>query len=432
MESCNTESSLDLPLESLSLQPFLQSLHKEQWQEVRLGEIVDVKHGYAFAGKNITTEHTPNVLVTPGNFHIGGGFKSQKFKYFNGEIPKSFIFSTGDIIVTMTDLSKDGDTLGYSAKIPKDSEHIYLHNQRIGLLLFLRSDICKDFIYWLLRTKNYQAFIVNSATGTSVKHTSPKLIGEYRFPLPPLTIQQKIAEILSSFDDKIDLLHRQNKTLESLALTLFRHYFIDNPKRDEWEEKPLSEIAEIQNGYAFKNSDYTERGMETYEVLKMGHIESGGGLRYFPKAHYVKINDKMTKWVLNEDDIVLAMTDMKDSLGILGYPAMVDKSNYYVLNQRVARIYLKSKDDFLHNYFLFLYLSLQENIQKLQSLANGGVQVNLSTEAIKNFTITIPPLEFQSQNNQAFINIIKKYKNNRKQIQNLQAMRDMLLKAIFA
>ena len=217
-------------MESLPLQSFLQSLHKEQWQEVRLGEIVDVKHGYAFAGKNITTEHTPNVLVTPGNFHIGGGFKSQKFKYFNGEIPKSFIFSTGDIIVTMTDLSKDGDTLGYSAKIPKDSEHIYLHNQRIGLLLFLRSDICKDFIYWLLRTKNYQAFIVNSATGTSVKHTSPKLIGEYRFPLPPLTIQQKIAEILSSFDDKIDLLHRQNKTLESLALTLFRHYFIDNPR----------------------------------------------------------------------------------------------------------------------------------------------------------------------------------------------------------
>ena len=55
--SQNTKSSLDLPLESLSLQPFLQSLHKEQWQEVRLGEIVDVKHGYAFAGKNITTEH---------------------------------------------------------------------------------------------------------------------------------------------------------------------------------------------------------------------------------------------------------------------------------------------------------------------------------------------------------------------------------------
>ena len=58
------------------------------------------------------------------------------------------------------------------------------------------------------------------------------------------------------------------------------------------------------------------------------------------------------------------MTYGENSLGILGCSAMVDKSNYYVLNQRVARIYLKSKDDFLHNYFLFLYLSLQENISK--------------------------------------------------------------------
>ena len=343
---------------------------------------------------------------------------------------EKFLIKYGDILVSLT----GNHPQAQSQVVGQISKYKYkqfaLLNQRVAKIV--TKDAEQDFLYYLLKTNKIHNILASHSSGSANQaNISSKDIENLTIPLPPLTIQQKIAEILSSFDDKIDLLHRQNKTLESLALTLFRHYFIDNPNRSEWEEKPLSEIAEIQNGYAFKNSDYAERGMETYEVLKMGHIESGGGLRYSPKAHYVKINDKMTKWVLNEDDIVLAMTDMKDSLGILGYPAMVDKSNYYVLNQRVARIYLKSKDDFLHNYFLFLYLSLQENIQKLQSLANGGVQVNLSTEAIKNFTITIPPLAFQNQNNQAFINIIKKYKNNRKQIQNLQAMRDIILKAIF-
>ena len=411
MESCNTKSSLDLPLESLSLQPFLQSLHKEQWQEVRLGEVAEI---FDYQRIPLSTMQRMN---RKGAYPYYGA--SGVIDYID-----DFIFD-GEFVL----ISEDGENLR-TRKTPiafKVSGKFWVNNH--AHIVKGKQDYFNDLIVYLFENLDLNPYI----TGAVQPKLNQSTLLNIPLKIPILeTTQQKIAEILSSFDDKIDLLHRQNKTLESLAITLFRHYFIDNPKRDEWEEKPLSEIAEIQNGYAFKNSDYAERGMETYEVLKMGHIESGGGLRYFPKAHYVKINDKMTKWVLNEDDIVLAMTDMKDSLGILGYPAMVDKSNYYVLNQRVARIYLKSKDDFLHNYFLFLYLSLQENIQKLQSLANGGVQVNLSTEAIKNFTITIPPLEFQSQNNQAFINIIKKYKNNRKQIQNLQAMRDMLLKAIFA
>ncbi len=423
MQSFDLESSL----ESLSLQPFLQSLHKEQWQEVRLGEVAEITSSkrifYSeYVEYGIPFYRSKEII----EFSKGNNPQNELFideNKYNDIANKFGVPQANDILLTSV------GTLGIPYLVPKDKKFYF----KDGNLTWFKNfkNITSLFLFYWFKSPQGKEKLDSIAIGSTQQALTIQGMKNLIFLLPPLTIQQKIAEILSSFDDKIDLLHRQNKTLESLALTLFRHYFIDNPKRDEWEEKPLSEIAEIQNGYAFKNSDYTERGMETYEVLKMGHIESGGGLRYFPKAHYVKINDKMTKWVLNEDDIVLAMTDMKDSLGILGYPAMVDKSNYYVLNQRVARIYLKSKDDFLHNYFLFLYLSLQENIQKLQSLANGGVQVNLSTEAIKNFTITIPPLEFQSQNNQAFINIIKKYKNNRKQIQNLQAMRDIILKAIF-
>lgn len=115
------------------------SMENSEWKEVKLGDFIDVKHGFAFKGISITNEPTNNILVTPGNFHIGGGFKNSKFKYFNAEFPKEYILQKYDVVVTMTDLSKETDTLGYSAKIPETKNVNYLHNQRIGLVQFYNS-----------------------------------------------------------------------------------------------------------------------------------------------------------------------------------------------------------------------------------------------------------------------------------------------------
>jgi len=85
-----------------------------RWKVEKLGEHLDIKHGYAFSGEFITTEETANILLTPGNFRIGGGFNSSKFKCYNSdEFPEDYLLFRGDLLVTMTDLSKTGDTLGY-------------------------------------------------------------------------------------------------------------------------------------------------------------------------------------------------------------------------------------------------------------------------------------------------------------------------------
>lgn len=80
--------------------------------------ITSIKHGFAFKGEYFTEEENANILLSPGNFNIGGGSKGDKFKYYSGEIPVDYVLKSDDLIVTMTDLSKDGDTLGYPAKIP--------------------------------------------------------------------------------------------------------------------------------------------------------------------------------------------------------------------------------------------------------------------------------------------------------------------------
>jgi type I restriction enzyme S subunit len=198
-----------------------------EWEEKALRELFDVKHGFAFKGKHFVEEPTDFIVTTPGNFTIGGGFQNNKPKYYNGPIPDGYVLAPGDVIVTMTDLSKASDTLGNAALVPDDG-NTWLHNQRIGLLEFPnRQAADQKFTCYLLRSNEYRSWIIGSATGTTVKHTSPSRITEFSCALPPLPEQKAIAHVLGSLDDKIELNRRMNETLEGMAQAMFKSWFVD-------------------------------------------------------------------------------------------------------------------------------------------------------------------------------------------------------------
>ena len=236
---------------------------------MRLGDLLVIKHGYAFSGENIVEEDNGIVLVTPGNFRIGGGFKEEKCKFFDGDIPADYILKEGDFIVTMTDLSKNIDTLGYCAMVPK-SNRTYLHNQRIGLITFKSNKCDSGYIYWLMRTHEYQRSIANTSTGSTVHHTSPKKIYDFELELPPLCTQQRIATILSRYDSLIENYQKQIKLLEEAAQRLYKEWFVDlrfpgyenTPVVDGvpegWEKKKLGEITLIKTGKRDANFGTTD------------------------------------------------------------------------------------------------------------------------------------------------------------------------------
>ena len=197
------------------------------WPRVRLASLIKVKHGFAFKGEFFVDGPTENLLVTPGNFAIGGGFQLGKPKYYNGPIPAEYVLEPGSLVVTMTDLSKAADTLGYGAVIPRVEGMTFLHNQRIGLVEVKSKDIDQSFLHYLLRTHGYRQHIVGSASGSTVKHTSPGRIEDYQFDLPPKAMQVRIGEVLCSLDDRITLLRETNATLEAIALALFKSWFVD-------------------------------------------------------------------------------------------------------------------------------------------------------------------------------------------------------------
>lgn len=213
--------TLEAMAETLFRQWFVEEA-QEDWEKRILGDYVNVKHGYAFSGEFITTEKNNQILVTPGNFKIGGGFKVGKMKYFSGaDYPEEYKFSSSDLIVTMTDLSKDGDTLGFPALIPEHTkdEVLYLHNQRVGKVDF-KKDISKYFVYFLMKTDDYQWYILGGASGTSIMHTSPTAICNYPFQVPPMKKIKEFNAVVINLMSKVHKNQRQIQILDNLRDTL--------------------------------------------------------------------------------------------------------------------------------------------------------------------------------------------------------------------
>ena len=182
-----------------------------------------VKHGFPFKGEHFKSSG-PYVVLTPGNFHEEGGFKRNagKDKCYAEPFPEDYLLKKGDVVVAMTEQT-DG-LLGSMALIPENGR--FLHNQRLGLVTSLTSDVDVRFLYHLFKTKSVREQIRRSASGSKVKHTSPERIYDVQVQLPLPNAQVAIANLLSAIDAKIELNNRINEELEGMAKLLYDYWFV--------------------------------------------------------------------------------------------------------------------------------------------------------------------------------------------------------------
>ena len=103
-----------------------------EWRRCKLGDLLEVKHGYAFLGEYFANKGT-HIVLTPGNFFDKGGFKKKedKEKWYTGPVPDEYVLGADDLLVAMTEQAEG--LLGSSALVP--CSDLYLHNQRLGLIL---------------------------------------------------------------------------------------------------------------------------------------------------------------------------------------------------------------------------------------------------------------------------------------------------------
>ncbi|MFT5716491.1 MAG: type I restriction enzyme S subunit [Oleiphilaceae bacterium] len=194
--------------------------------ESKIGDYVDITNGFAFKGTDITDQETDIILMTPGNFKVQGGFNSNKIKYFLSQVDSNkFVFNDGDLVVTMTDLSKEGNTLGMPAFIPKIKNKKILHNQRLGRVVFKSEIILPEFLFHVLRTDRYRGHILRAATRTTVSHTYPERVLGFKFSCPSIEEQTKWIIRLNEYKNNMELLASKNSRFFNLSKSLINQVF---------------------------------------------------------------------------------------------------------------------------------------------------------------------------------------------------------------
>src|SRR5690554_4703609 len=201
--------------------------------------------GYAFKSAWYANQGIP--LIKIGNIQnrdveidVNGNYIPEL--HLTEKLNKYFL-NDGDVLIAMTGQG----SVGRVGKLKIKKGQKALLNQRVGKFVCNEKDLNLDYLYHILTTEKYQEFLFNTGAGSGQPNLSPELILDTPIPYFEYNEQKAIASVLSSLDDKIDLLHQQNQTLEALAETLFRQWFIEEAKED-WEEVKLKTVVDIAIG----------------------------------------------------------------------------------------------------------------------------------------------------------------------------------------
>lgn len=391
------------------------------------------------------------IVVAIGNFEYSGGFRfhATQVKRYTDAFPSEFVLKAGDILLVMTCQTAGGEILGIPAKVPDDGR-IYLHNQRLGLVVFRSDKISPEFAYWLFLSQNFNRHLVGTASGTKILHTAPSRIEAFQFLLPPLNEQLEISAVLSVIDDRITLLRETNATLEAIAQALFKSWFVDfDPVRakmegrvpedmDEataalfpdgfeeselgevprgWRWGTLSDLATFQNGYAFKSKDWTDVG---HPVVKIGDVKPGiidlEGCSYVARETVAGLD----RFRLSRGDLLVGMTGY---VGETGLVPSVEPAAY--LNQRVGRMATKSGASDLG----YLYCAARSQAFKefAEAQSHGSAQANVSGASLMAFPAVIAPPPLMECFNSVMADMLEGILTNHEQARTLSTVRDTLL-----
>jgi len=269
----------------------------------------------------------------------------------------------------------------------------------------------KAYLYFFLTTKF--EYLNTQTTGSAIPHVNKNAFLNLPIPLPPLPEQKAIADVLSSIDDKIELLQRQNKTLEEMAMTLFRQWFIEPTKDglpDGWEERKLKDIYIFEKGIEPGSKNYLETPSDdAVRFIRVGDMLDNKANVYIKK-------DLAGNSICKFDDLLVSFdgTVGRVSFGLVG-----------CYSSGIRKVY--SKDEIYNKLWLKHQIFISEEIQDEINMHAEGTTILHASSSIDYLSFVFPPKEKIKEYDKFFDPIYKKILNNKTQIQTLEKLRDTLL-----
>ena len=280
-----------------------------RWDFVQLGELYEVHNG-----------------LSKGRQFFGRGYPFLSFSivFNNWFLPKmltdlvqssdkereSYSILRGDVFITRT--SETMDELGMSSVALMDYPNATYNGFTKRLRPIDKKRILPEYIGYYLRCNEFRSKFIAFSTMTTRASLRNEDLLSIKVPVPPLDIQRRIADILSTYDDLIENSRKQIKLLEEAAQRLYKEWFVDlrfpghehtkivDDVPEEWERLPISQLGEFLNGFAFKPSDWQKEGMP---IIKIKEMRSGvssdtprnNGERV-PEEYHVRSGDILFSW----------------------------------------------------------------------------------------------------------------------------------------
>ena len=398
------------------------------WRDCRLGDLLEIKHGYAFLGEHFATSGT-HIVLTPGSFYDQGGFKDKgdKEKWYTGPIPADYVLKKGDLIVAMTEQAEG--LLGSSAIVPRDG--LYLHNQRLGVIQIRDASRTDSlFLYHLFNFKPVRQQIRGSASGTKIRHTAPSRIAEVKVTVPPLPVQRRIAGVLSAYDELIENNLRRIRLLEEMARALYREWFV-HFRFPGHEALPRvdSPLGPIPKGWAVKS-------IQQFGTVITGKTPSKANADFYgDDVPFVKTPDMHgNMFILGTSDCLSTAgaesqanktlpigsicVSCIGTIGVVSVTTEVCQTNQQINSVVLANPACRE----------FLFLRLQDSKQALENLgANGATMGNVNKGKFETMEIVCPPDALLDHYHRLVGPLFSEVLSLSHQTANLRRTRDLLL-----
>lgn len=356
-----------------------------EWEEKKIEELGEVVTGKTPSSKNPGEFGHDMPFVTPTDYKYynkWAEYSDRKLSASGIEGLKNKILPPKSVMVTCI-----GSDMGKIAlnKIP------VITNQQINSIMPRGDVVDAEFLYYSL-VSEYDTLRMMGQSGTAVPILNKGDFEDMVLLTPPLPEQRAIASVLSSLDDKIDLLHRQNKTLEAMAETLFREWFVEEAK-EEWKTGKLGDVIELVYGKGLKENLRTGQGFPV--------VGSSGVVGYH------------SEYMVEGPGIVIGR---KGTLGEVTYlfESFFPIDTTYFVKSKVKSVGL------FYEYFLLRTLNF-EDMNTDSAVPGLNREIALSTE------IKLAPPERLKQYNERCAPLFEKLNQNAHQCRTLINMRDSLL-----
>ncbi len=378
------------------------------WKKVKLEEICDdISYGYTASATNDPVGPKFLRITDIANGRLC--WETVPYCSISVENSEKYLLKSGNIVIART-----GATTGVTYTIkPNDPTPVVFASYLIRCKI--NEDLASPFFMdFVLSSYYWKGFVEGIKGGSAQPGANAKQFADFEFLLPSLAEQKAIAEVLSSLDDKIDLLHRQNKTLETLAEAIFRQTFIEQ-SNENWEEGTITDLAEhfkktIKPQHN-KNMLFNHYSIPSYDGGKKPDEELGGEIKsnkYEVPSNCIlfsKLNPHKDKrvWLLQDD-----------------------LPENPICSTEFQIVYPRNKDSL---YFLYGWLAANKNYREISSGVGGtsGSHQRIKPSEIFDFRCPIISSEELMAYNLEIASIYKKQFCNQTQIQTLEKLRDTLL-----